>query len=216
MTERVCTKCKTFKPLSKYFKGKGYKDGYRRQCKTCCSQANNVRGKIKRRRKCGKCQEVKEASRFSLSKNNACWCKECCRKSAAKWRNENPEKYAKQNRRWREDKEYRRRMIEYGRRRRLFIRYEITVEDYDSMFDQQGGICAICKEPPSKSNTRWGLLQVDHCHETGDVRGLLCGPCNMGLGSFHDKPERLAAAKAYLASSARSPTETSNTTYRST
>lgn len=199
MADRICTKCKTPKPLSEFFKGEGYKDGYRRQCKTCCSKANNQRGRSKRRRKCGKCLEVKEASQFARSKNNSCWCKECCQKNAAKWRGENPEQYAKQNRRWSEDGVYRKRMREYGRRHRLFSRYGITVEDYDELFEQQDGVCAICQEPPNESNTRWGYLQVDHCHDTGAVRGLLCGPCNMGLGHFRDDPNRLALAQDYLA-----------------
>lgn len=202
---RLCTKCKVSKPLTEFFAGAGYKDGFRRQCKACCSQANNARGKANRRRKCGKCRKVKDASEFARSKNNACWCKDCCAESARKWRAGNPELVAAQNRRWQEDAGYKARMQEYGRRHRLFRRYGVTVKAYDDLFNRQGGLCAICREPPSTENSRWGLLQVDHCHVTGAVRGLLCGPCNMGLGNFKDDLSRLESARSYLNSSSAEP-----------
>jgi hypothetical protein len=60
-------------------------------------------------------------------------------------------------------------------------KFGITEEDYYKMLNKQGGVCAICKGPPDK---RWGKLSVDHCHETGSVRGLLCISCNTNLGRF--------------------------------
>lgn len=56
--------------------------------------------------------------------------------------------------------------------------------------------CAICgaTETPGKRAS----LHVDHCHRTGAIRGLLCGPCNLGIGKFNDDPELLLAAAAYL------------------
>jgi hypothetical protein len=58
------------------------------------------------------------------------------------------------------------------------------------MFDEQGGLCAICREGKA--------AHVDHDHATGVVRGLLCFNCNGGLGNFKDQPERLHAAIGYL------------------
>ncbi len=70
--------------------------------------------------------------------------------------------------------------------------YGITLEAYNEMLEAQGGVCAICQ---SESNR---MLDTDHCHETGEVRGLLCNGCNQGLGQFKDSPKRLQNAIDYL------------------
>ena len=75
--------------------------------------------------------------------------------------------------------------------------YGITWDDYVSMFDNQGGCCAICKSDNNK-NTRTNKMFVDHCHETGKVRGLLCSKCNHGLGHFNDDTDLLKQAIRYL------------------
>lgn len=72
-------------------------------------------------------------------------------------------------------------------------RYGITTDDYTRMFEAQGGGCAICKRPPTDRR-----LAIDHCHTTGKVRGLLCGPCNVSLGQFGDNPRTLLEAAKYL------------------
>ena len=58
------------------------------------------------------------------------------------------------------------------------------------MFDAQGGLCAICQTAPA--------VHVDHDHETGAVRALLCFNCNGGLGQFRDDPALLQAAADYV------------------
>ena len=70
----------------------------------------------------------------------------------------------------------------------------ITLEDYERMRTAQRGLCAICSEPCCHG----GELSIDHCHETGAVRGLLCRHCNVGLGYFRDRPDLLGAAINYL------------------
>ncbi len=59
------------------------------------------------------------------------------------------------------------------------------------------GRCAICGVPAAEADE--GVLEVDHCHDTGVVRGLLCGPCNRGIGNLGDSPELLRKATDYLA-----------------
>lgn len=71
--------------------------------------------------------------------------------------------------------------------------FGISQKDYLNMLQQQNNQCAICKKPKSNKN-----LDVDHCHKTKIVRGLLCRLCNVGLGSFRDNPELLEKAADYL------------------
>jgi hypothetical protein len=74
--------------------------------------------------------------------------------------------------------------------------YGITVEDYDVMLTSQNGGCAICGAEKPGGRTRY--FAVDHCHATGDVRGLLCTKCNRGLGLFNDDTGRMERAVKYL------------------
>lgn len=79
--------------------------------------------------------------------------------------------------------------------------YGITRDEYVKMLAEQKEVCAICHQPEKLVHKRTGRvrqLSVDHCHKTGNVRGLLCGHCNNGLGTFKDSIERLESAIAYL------------------
>jgi len=86
--------------------------------------------------------------------------------------------------------------------------YGITHADYEAMYKQQGGCCAICGdakepwEPGSGLKGRQRFLVVDHDHETLQVRALLCWNCNCGLGQFREDPAVMQAAIAYLAEQA--------------
>jgi predicted RNA-binding Zn-ribbon protein involved in translation (DUF1610 family) len=73
--------------------------------------------------------------------------------------------------------------------------YGITLVEYDQMLHNQNNKCAICGNGDEVENRR---LAIDHCHESGKVRGLLCGKCNRGLGLFYDNQELLESAIHYL------------------
>ena len=73
-------------------------------------------------------------------------------------------------------------------------RYKIAIEKYERMNAEQGGLCDIC----GGINTNGRRLYVDHDHNTGDVRGLLCDNCNVGIGRMKDNVEVLENAIAYL------------------
>jgi hypothetical protein len=73
-------------------------------------------------------------------------------------------------------------------------RYGITNEKYDDMFLAQDGRCAICGQT-EKDGLR---LRVDHDHESGFIRGLLCHTCNCGIGMFQEKLDLLIKAVSYL------------------
>ena len=77
--------------------------------------------------------------------------------------------------------------------RRYERTYGITIEEYMAMTEQQQNLCALCGGPPQKK-----ALAVDHDHDTGRVRELLCLKCNAGLGSFNDDLKVLRKAVAYL------------------
>lgn len=70
-------------------------------------------------------------------------------------------------------------------------RYSLTQQQFDKMVHRQRGRCAICARKTD--------LEIDHCHKTGRVRGLLCGHCNSGLAMFRDDVRYLRRACGYLA-----------------
>lgn len=83
---------------------------------------------------------------------------------------------------------------DWYKRYRLARRYGMTLQEYDAMLESQNGKCAICNCPPSEGRD----LCVDHNHETGKVRGLLCDLCNKGIGQFGDSAERIESAMLYI------------------
>lgn len=77
--------------------------------------------------------------------------------------------------------------------------YGMSDDAFRAMVEAQGGLCAICREP--ETAMRGGVVRplcIDHDHETGGVRGLLCSRCNTAVGLMLDDPARLRAAVAYL------------------
>lgn len=80
-----------------------------------------------------------------------------------------------------------------GRRRWLMrVLYKTTPEEVSRLYTQQRGRCGICRRKFKRTP------HIDHNHKTGRVRGLLCGTCNPGLGSFRDDPKLLLRAIKYL------------------
>lgn len=75
-------------------------------------------------------------------------------------------------------------------------KYGITPEERNRIFNIQNGVCPICGN--DGSNSKYEELYVDHDHQTGKVRGLLCGRCNFALGQFDDDVERMKRAIMYL------------------
>jgi Recombination endonuclease VII len=83
----------------------------------------------------------------------------------------------------------------------LLKSYGITLAQYNEMSEKQGHTCAICGLPETDKDQNSGKprkLAVDHCHNTGKVRGLLCGACNKGIGYFQDDTHIIQKAINYL------------------
>ena len=74
-------------------------------------------------------------------------------------------------------------------------RYGLTEEAYQALLNTQKHVCAICGCPPKDKRKRWC---IDHDHNSGKVRGLLCLGCNMGLGHFHNNAYVMRQAAKYL------------------
>jgi hypothetical protein len=81
---------------------------------------------------------------------------------------------------------------------RLVREYGISIHNYLQMWNQQDRRCAICKAGPFNTVISSSPLHVDHCHESGKVRQLLCRSCNHGLGHFRDNPELMRVAAQYV------------------
>lgn len=85
-----------------------------------------------------------------------------------------------------------------GRDKNLRQCYGLTLDEYEQLAEIQNRKCAICgceQRPDAMGRDR---LHVDHDHETGRVRGLLCSGCNIGLGNFAEDPARLESAARYI------------------
>ena len=134
-------------------------------------------------KKCSKCGETKPVADFCKDKRNETGlksnCRICARKMTEIWRQNNTAHIAK----------YRRESpLRFSWE--LKTKYNLTVDQYQNMVLTQNGKCAICHEETE--------LQVDHCHKTNRVRGLLCFKCNIAIAHFNDSPYLLAEATKYL------------------
>lgn len=82
-----------------------------------------------------------------------------------------------------------------SRRSNLWRRYRITPEQFDELLAKQGNRCAICKSDDPGHRHGW---HVDHNHETGKIRGILCGTCNVAIGMTAEDPDVLFRIAVYL------------------
>ena len=124
---------------------------------------------------CAACGEKDDGTNFYQSSWS--YCKECTRKR-------NREQYAANK------EQYKRR----ARNAELKRLYGITLDQYEEMLAAQDYKCAVCG-----GNSKWGKLSVDHNHNTGKVRGLLCEKCNRAIGLLNDNAELAYKLGEYLA-----------------
>lgn len=109
------------------------------------------------------------------------------RETSKRWQKANPEKARSASKSWRDRNPNKLRDYKFK------VRYGISIAEYEAMLAQQNGTCAICHEPPADGQ------RLDHHHDTGKVRSLLCVRCNTMIGMNRERPEILRSAVAYLA-----------------
>lgn len=139
---------------------------------------------LQRERKCRICGETKVITEFrTRDKSKGTYRTECyeCFKEGMRGRyHSDPEKH----------RERMRRQV-----------YGLAEGEFERMLADQGGVCAICGGEETSTDRRSGKVRrlfVDHDHDTGRVRGLLCQRCNFGVGQFRDDPTLLQRAIDYL------------------
>lgn len=172
-----CTERSETKPLSEFHRHAQTSDGYRNQCKSCAAAyARKYRAEHK--------EELAAYHRKHYAEH-----KEKRDTYQREYNAEHREEVNARSRRWRAENTERAVNIS------LKHRFDITLDDYNAMLEAQGSSCAICGRTPEEEGRR---LSVDHDHETGKVRGLLCNNCNRGIGYLQDNSSLCRLAANYL------------------
>lgn len=176
----ICSRCNQHKEKDEMKRDKSRQSGFYPWCKKCFASYQKTQ-RLQRpnvpksdTKHCPKCEVVKSISEFTKNKHQTDglypYCRECKYKHA------------------KDDYKIN------GWAKHIRNTYNISVEEYNALLEAQNGVCAICKEAHKHA------LCVDHDHDTGEIRGLLCKPCNVAIGNMKDEPERLRKAAEYLES----------------
>ena len=112
----------------------------------------------------------------SLLKSQSYICKKCSTARSTRWRKSNPDKLKVND-----------------RKNKLKCKYGLSVEQYNEILSMQEGVCALCLKEHKRRP-----LNVDHCHSTGRIRGLLCDKCNLAIGLLGDNADLALRAARYL------------------
>lgn len=178
---RRCSRCREVKPRDQFGKHPKHKDGLQSACRECYARAAAERRRAH-----------PERHRESARKSRVVH-REKMLEATRKWRRENKAFVRERRRVWEAKNPDKVKLIYLRKRAKLF---GLTAEQYLAMHAAQGGCCAICRKPEAECGRR--RFGVDHDHETGAVRALLCGPCNSLLGLARDDIAVLECAIAYL------------------
>lgn len=179
---RLCKICKIEKPIEDFLKIKGKRQG---RCKPCRT-AYNLEKKAYRDK-----WYLENRERLSiLNKNYVEKNKDKIQAYKAQWHLENKERMNEKSR-----QNYLNSDRDIWRDKELQKHYGITLAERNQILDSQGGGCAICG---AKDDVTGKELSVDHCHETGIVRGILCSLCNTGIGMLGDDSSSVQKALDYL------------------
>lgn len=165
---KTCKKCKEQKPVTEFYKNHKNKDGLRPECKAC---------------------RIKAAQQWYKANS------EKAQNSSDIWRESNSEKVKRMTKAYRDANPD---MIRGQHLKQYWptLSAKEALIKFNELKSLQNNCCAICGT--NKPYGRTNEFVVDHCHETGKVRGLLCHPCNSGIGMFKDNASLLEKAISYL------------------
>lgn len=202
---KKCSTCQTEKTLEEFHPSKAGAQGRQSNCRVCVKLRNKTREARKNDpnskhiiakalaarglRKCTRCKEVLDRSMFYVQKKGLDGRTSTCKKCNTKDRNKLYNDPIKGQR-----------MKKTGAEWKMKRQYGVSVAEYDAMLVRQGHACACCRKPIFRFNSGAGkkAAHVDHCHESGLVRGLLCGHCNVSIGMAGDNIWVLEQMIGYL------------------
>ena len=135
---------------------------------------------------CKTCGETKEISLFASQIKRgkeyiSLHCRSCDNERKKAYYAANPEK-----------------LRQKAKKYQLKAKYGLSEEALADMLETSDNRCEICQTPVEHGRIELGAAHIDHCHETGKVRGILCSQCNLGLGHFRDNVDYLNNAISYL------------------
>jgi hypothetical protein len=184
---KQCTKCGETKPLSEFHKNTSAKSGFGSYCEACHKVQKKAYNEANPEKAKARQKVYRDANREKIKAKRKAYEKANPEKAKAKRK-----AYYEANREKR--KAYEKANREKARDAYLRRTYNISLQEYQTMLEGQGGVCAICG---SKGNRK--ALDVDHCHTTGAVRGLLCPSCNKAQGLLKDDEMLVLKMYKYLA-----------------
>jgi hypothetical protein len=169
------------------------KDSRSKQCRQCfVDTGSNLTGRV-----CTVCKTYKPIDQFrtrprkTTATRPRSTCTECEAAKTAAYRQANPDKVGEAKRKWeRNNPDAVARIQLRAKARTLGLDPEMIVAHFES----HSGLCDLCSRPP----VAYSNLSIDHCHTTGEFRGLLCSPCNLALGLLRDDAELMRRAADYV------------------
>jgi hypothetical protein len=205
---KSCSRCHQQLPLTAFYADRTKPDGRGSQCTPCFRTGHGLAPEGRRYRHdpassseklCSGCDRLLPVSSFGRNRKkqdgHQTYCRQCTANRNLRFREQDPDGYRRRGR------EKYQRHREKHRLTRL-RRRGLAEETFLSLLEIQGGLCAICGA--KNGSVFVDRLFVDHDHETGEIRGLLCSGCNAGrLGTAGDSVERLSVLADGLEERAR-------------
>ncbi|MCX4593160.1 endonuclease VII domain-containing protein [Streptomyces sp. NBC_01549] len=182
-----CSRCKEVKPRAAFASNKAARDGLQAYCRECWAEYHQAR-QLSKGRNVRPRVKVPEGHKFCRACGEIKPHNEWHRNATA---SDGPSTSCRAAK---------------GRAGHLKRHYGMTEAERDEMVASQMGLCVICLKAPA--------VHVDHCHETGRVRGVLCFNCNSAIGKLGDDPDAVRRAAAYLEGSPWKPTLVAPGVYR--